>query len=104
MNRDMNDEKIELLAPAGNMECLKTALYFGADAVYMAGQSYGLRAFADNFSDEQLSEAVQLTHNENIYYGEFGYVEPGPRRAWRLSALFERDRSRRCDCFRSGGN
>lgn len=65
MNRDMNDERIELLAPAGNMECLKTALYFGADAVYMAGQSYGLRAFADNFSDEQLSEAVQLTHNGN---------------------------------------
>ena len=65
MKRDMNDEKIELLAPAGNMECLKTALYFGADAVYMAGQSYGLRAFADNFSDEQLSEAVQLTHNGN---------------------------------------
>lgn len=53
---------IELLAPAGNLECLKTALYFGADAVYMAGKSYGLRAFANNFTDDELSEAVSLTH------------------------------------------
>ncbi len=41
---------IELLAPAGNLETLETALYFGADAVYMAGKQYGLRAFADNFT------------------------------------------------------
>ena len=37
---------MELLAPVGNMEKLKTALYFGADAVYLAGKSHGLRAFA----------------------------------------------------------
>ncbi len=56
------NERIELLAPAGNMECLQTAIYFGADAVYMAGQSYGLRAFADNFSEQQLNEAAELVH------------------------------------------
>lgn len=44
------------------MECLQTALYFGADAVYLAGKSYGLRAFADNFTMEELAEAVGLAH------------------------------------------
>ena len=55
--------KVELLAPAGNMECLKTALYFGADAVYLAGKQYGLRAFAANFTQEELGEAVRLAHS-----------------------------------------
>ena len=56
-------KKVELLAPAGNMECLKTALYFGADAVYLAGKRYGLRAFAANFTEEELSEAISLAHS-----------------------------------------
>lgn len=56
-------KKVELLAPAGNMECLKTALYFGADAVYLAGKQYGLRAFAANFTQEELGEAVRLAHS-----------------------------------------
>ncbi len=55
---------IELLAPAGNLECLKTALYFGADAVYMAGKSYGLRAFANNFADDELVQAADLVHEQ----------------------------------------
>lgn len=54
--------KCELLAPAGNMEKLKTAFHFGADAVYLAGKRYGLRAFADNFSDEEIAEAVAFAH------------------------------------------
>ncbi len=53
---------IELLAPAGNKEKLMCALHFGADAVYLAGKSYGLRAFADNFDNEGLKEAVSLVH------------------------------------------
>ena len=44
---------IEILAPAGNMEKLKTAFYFGADACYFAGKKYGLRAFADNFEKDE---------------------------------------------------
>lgn len=52
----------ELLAPAGTMECLVTALDFGADAVYLAGHSFGLRAAAPNFSMEQLAEAVRYAH------------------------------------------
>ncbi|MBQ8433942.1 MAG: U32 family peptidase [Clostridia bacterium] len=58
-----NIKHIELLAPAGNMEKLKTAFHFGADAVYLAGKRYGLRAFADNFTDEQIAEAVTLAHS-----------------------------------------
>ncbi len=54
---------IELLAPAGNMEKLKTAFHFGADAVYLAGKHYGLRAFADNFTNEEIAEACTYAHN-----------------------------------------
>ncbi|MEA5004422.1 MAG: U32 family peptidase [Christensenella sp.] len=54
--------KIELLAPAGNRECMETALYFGADAVYMAGKDFGLRAFADNFTDDELRASVEYAH------------------------------------------
>ena len=52
----------ELLAPAGNMESLKAALHFGADAVYGGMKAYGLRAFAGNFGEEELREAVSLCH------------------------------------------
>ena len=60
---------IELLAPAGNMEKLVTAFHFGADAVYLAGKRYGLRAFADNFTDEEIAEATQYAHslNKKVY-------------------------------------
>lgn len=54
--------KVELLCPAGSMEALKTALHFGADAVYGGMKRFGLRAFAGNFDEEQLREAVALCH------------------------------------------
>lgn len=53
---------MELLAPAGNFEKFLTALHFGADAVYLAGNRFGLRAFAGNFSDEEIKEAVKIAH------------------------------------------
>ena len=52
----------ELLSPAGNMEKLRAALRFGADAVYLAGKSFGMRSAADNFTDDELAEAVSLVH------------------------------------------
>ena len=52
----------ELLSPAGNFEKLKAALLYGADAVYLAGQSFGMRSAADNFSVEELREAAEYTH------------------------------------------
>ncbi len=57
-----NVQKIELLAPAGNMEKLQTALHFGADAVYFSGKLWGLRAYAGNFADSEIVEAVRLCH------------------------------------------
>lgn len=54
--------KVELLCPAGSMEALKTALHFGADAVYGGMKRFGLRAFAGNFDEEQLREAIGLCH------------------------------------------
>ena len=55
-------EKIELLAPAGNFSKLKTAIYYGADAVYVGGKKFSLRAFSDNFSDEELKLATDYVH------------------------------------------
>ena len=55
-------KKVELLAPAGNMECFETALRFGADAIYLAGKKFGLRAFADNFTEEDIVNVVKRAH------------------------------------------
>ena len=54
---------IEVLSPAGNMDKLKMAIRYGADAVYCAGQSFGLRASSSNFSNEELKEAVEFAHS-----------------------------------------
>ena len=53
---------VELLAPAGNFEKLKTAFYFGADAAYVGGKDFSLRSFADNFTREELEKAVKYAH------------------------------------------
>ena len=55
--------KIELLAPAGNLERLRVACLYGADAIYFAGTRYGLRANAKNFTENDLIEAVNFAHN-----------------------------------------
>ena len=54
--------KPELLAPAGNLAKLKCAFRFGADAVYVGGKNFSLRAFADNFTDEELAEGIAYAH------------------------------------------
>ena len=58
----MKNNKIELLAPAGNIEALKIAILYGADAVYMGGHHYGLRAKATNFTPEQMAEGINFAH------------------------------------------
>lgn len=58
-------KKPELLAPAGNMEKMKLALHYGADAVYMGGHSFGLRAMADNFSTPEMARAIDFCHTRN---------------------------------------
>ena len=61
---------MELLAPAGNFDKLKTAVHFGADAVYFAGKKFGLRAFAGNFEDEEIYKAMEYLHK----YNKKGYI------------------------------
>lgn len=58
-------KKVELLAPAGNLEKLKFAFLYGADACYIGGRNYSLRANAKNFSIEEIQEAVKYAHNLN---------------------------------------
>ena len=59
-------KKIELLSPAGDMERLKMAIAYGADAVYLAGTAFGMRAFAGNFSPEELPKAVEYAHSRGV--------------------------------------
>lgn len=59
-------KKPELLAPAGDMERLKMAVLYGADAVYLAGTDFGMRAFAGNFTPEELREAVAFAHSHGV--------------------------------------
>ena len=56
-------KKPEILSPAGNLEKLKTAIDFGADAVYLGGSKLNLRAFADNFTNEDLKEGIKYAHD-----------------------------------------
>ncbi len=58
--------KPELLAPAGDEECLLSALDYGCDAVYLAGKSYGMRAGAKNFDADGLKKAVELAHSRGV--------------------------------------
>jgi len=55
-------KKVELLAPAGNLEKLKMAIAYGADAVYMGGEEYGLRASAGNFNEEDMKKGIEFAH------------------------------------------
>ena len=57
------NKKFELLAPAGSPDKLKTALQYGADAVYCGLNRFSLRAAADNFTPQQLAQGVELAHS-----------------------------------------
>ena len=57
MNRD-----VEILAPAGSMECLRAAVAAGADAIYLGGTKFGARAYAQNLSEEDLVQAIEYVH------------------------------------------
>ena len=58
--------KLELLSPAGDMERLEMAVRYGADAVYLAGTSFGMRSFAGNFDHEELPKAVKFAHDNGV--------------------------------------
>ena len=58
--------KIELLVPASSLEVLKIAVIFGADAVYIGGEAFGLRAKAKNFSHEDMKEGIAFAHEHGV--------------------------------------
>ena len=66
----MNGRKAELLAPAGSLEKLKMAVIYGADAVYMGGEEFGLRAGAENFTPDEMREGISFVHSR----GKKAYV------------------------------
>lgn len=66
MSEKLNIKKPELLAPAGDMERLKCAVKYGADAVYIGGTMFGMRTAASKFTDELMEEAVKYCHANNV--------------------------------------
>lgn len=62
----MRKKQVELLAPAGDLENLKFAVLYGADAVYIGGNKYGLRAKAKNFTQEEMKEGIAFAHAHNV--------------------------------------
>lgn len=62
----MRTKKVELLAPAGSLENLKVAVLYGADAVYIGGNQYGLRAKAKNFTEEEMREGIAFAHEHGV--------------------------------------
>ena len=60
-------KELELLSPAGDMEQLNMSILYGADAVYLAGTSFGMRSFAGNFSPEALPKAVKFAHDHGVH-------------------------------------
>lgn len=82
----MRKPEVELLAPAGNFACFRAAVNAGADAVYLGGEQYGARAYAGNFSSEEIIHALHIAHmfgrkiyltvNTLVKEGEFGELVP----------------------------
>lgn len=62
----MEDKRLEILSPAGDMERLTMALTYGADAVYLAGTRFGMRAAAGNFNNEEMGKAIKLCHERGV--------------------------------------
>ena len=63
---NINNKLPEILAPCGKFDTLESAIIAGCDAVYLAGKSYGARAFAGNFDENELIKAIKLCHLYNV--------------------------------------
>ncbi len=85
----MNLRSLELLSPAGDMERLVMAVRYGADAVYLAGTRFGMRAFAGNFNDEELPKAVRFAHEHGVRVHAAVNTMPRGEEVPRLPAYLE---------------
>ena len=90
-----NFEKPEILSPAGDMDCLKSALNFGADAVFLAGKMFGMRSAPQNFDNDQLKKACDLAHAKGARITHFHAIMKFLifRNLWRMLRLAELMRS-----------
>ena len=82
--------KPEILAPAGDMEKLQMAVAYGADAVYLAGTSFGMRSFAGNFTPEELPRAVAYAHERGVRVHATVNTMPRNEEVAQLPAYLER--------------
>ena len=82
--------KLELLSPAGDMEKLRMAVLYGADAVYLAGTDFGMRAFAGNFTPEELPQAVKFAHDHGVKAHVTVNIMPRNDEVAQLPAYLER--------------
>ena len=82
-------KKPELLVPAGDMEKLQMAVLYGADAVYLAGTAFGMRAFAGNFTAEELPKAVRFAHDHGVAVHATVNTMPRWEEAEKLPAYLE---------------
>lgn len=92
-------KKLELLCPAGDAEQLKMSVLYGADAVYLAGTSFGMRSFAGNFSPEELPKAVEFAHNHGVKVHVTVNTMPRNDEAAALPAYLEQLESARVDAL-----
>lgn len=83
------DGKPELLSPAGDMERLHMAVAYGADAVYLAGHTFGMRAFAGNFGEEELTKAISFCHSRGVKVYVTLNTMPRQEEIQRLPAFLE---------------
>ena len=83
-------KKPEILAPAGDMEKLQMAVLYGADAVYLAGTSFGMRSFAGNFTPDELPKAVAFAHSRGVRVHAAVNTMPRNDEAAQLPAYLER--------------
>ncbi len=88
---------VELLSPAGSPEKLYTALHFGADAVYVGGKKFGLRAYADNFTSGQMLQAIAYAHAQGKKVYVTVNIFPRNKDFGELKAYFEELKSMKAD-------
>ena len=92
-------KKMELLCPAGDAEQLKMSVKYGADAVYLAGTSFGMRSFAGNFSPEELPKAVAFAHAHGVKVHVTVNTMPRNEEASQLPPYLEKLDSARVDAL-----